>query len=307
LSSKNHVKRRTDSFEVLNIELLDPSPYQARESYPEVKLRELADSIKSHGVIEPVIVRKVRDRYEVCAGWGRVLAARISGVKEIPAIVRDLSEEDMVKLGLVENLNRHDLTIVEKARGLRMLHEKFHMTHAQVAHELGLTPDVVSQTIRILSFPKPLQDLLSHDKISPTHAEALARLAEDPVLLNEAIKLVTDRGLTTHETERIVQDMLDLKKLRMDILRYVTCEDFILALCYLVPDPPEHKVCPLCGYLEVYYDTQERLACKRCGWTEEPSEKLYDLKNRISEYRLKQRGLRPYWETEEFKQKFRLG
>jgi ParB family chromosome partitioning protein len=306
MSSKKRIKERKNGFQTLNIDLLDPSPYQARESYPEGNLRELADSIRSHGVIEPIIVRKDQGRYEVCAGWGRVLASRMSGAKKIPAIVRDLSEEDMVKLGLVENLKRVDLTIVGKANGMRTLQKKFHMTHAQIASVLSLTPDVVSQTIRILGFPESLQDLLSHDKISPTHAEALNRLAEDPTLLNQAIRNVIDRRLTTVQTEQTIQDLLEQRKLRKDILDYVTSEDFISTLCDMLPNPPAPKVCPLCGYAELYDDAQERLACKRCGWTEEASKKLSDLCHRIREYKLKKLGLRPYWETEEFKMKHKL-
>ncbi len=159
----------------------------------------------------------------------------------------------------------------------------------------------VAQALRVLTFPPEVQKLVSADTITQSHAEALARIADSPMLLSEAIAKVLGKHLSSDQTESLVQEMLERLNLHKDIGDYVTSDDFILALDYLLGDVlSEHKVCPLCGFLELYYKKidgkNERLACKRCSWTEEPSDKLWELKHRIRTLRLKQLGLKPYWE-----------
>lgn len=148
---------------MLDVDKLDPNPFQARMEYPEGELRDLGKSMKVDGVIQPIVVRKRSDRYEVCTGWGRVLAARLAGILEVPAIVRDLSDKQMAKFNLVENLKRRNLTVVEKARGYKTIQQTWRLTQEQVADVLGLSRDQVAQALRVLTFPPELQQLVSPD------------------------------------------------------------------------------------------------------------------------------------------------
>lgn len=271
---------------------LDPNPFQARTEYPETHLRDIGGSVKNDGVIQPIVVRRKGDRFEVCVGWMRVLAARLVRIPNIPAIVRDLTDKQMAKYNLVENLRRKDLNIVEKARGYKTMQQVWHLTQEQVADVLGESRDQVAQAVRVLTFPRQLQELVSHDTITQTHAEALARLADSPAFLEAATAEVLHNGFSASQTELLVQHLLKRRQLRKDIIQYVTSEDFILALDYLVPDPPERKVCPLCFAPDLQYDEQERLACNRCGWNDAPADKLQELIGRIRDYRLEERGIK---------------
>ena len=193
----------------LQVDKLDVNPFQARIEYPESDLRDLGKSMMDDGVIQPIVVRAKGDRYEVCTGWRRVLAARQVGISGVPAMVRDLSDKQMAKYNLVENLRRKDLNVVEKARGYKTMQKTWGLTQEQVADELGLSRDQVAQALRVLTFPTDLQKLVSHDTITQTHAETLAKLRDTPKLLQEATKKVLDAHLTTGQTEQLVQDMLE--------------------------------------------------------------------------------------------------
>jgi ParB family chromosome partitioning protein len=280
---------------ILNVDKLDPNPFQARTEYLESDLRDLGKSIADDGLIHPIVVRSKGDRYQVCTGWRRVLAARLVGIVDVPAIVRSLSDKQMTKYNLVENLRRKDLNVVEKARGYRTMQKTWSLTQEQVADVLGLSRDQVAEALRVLTFPPDLQKLLSHDTITQTHAEALARLSDSPNLLQEATTKVLDAHLTTSQTEQLVQDMLEGRQLQKDLQEYVTSEDFVWTLTYLLPDPPELKTCPLCFAPELRYDDEkDLLCCKRCGWNDAAMDKLHELKRRIRAYRLKRLGIR-YW------------
>jgi ParB family chromosome partitioning protein len=279
----------------LNVAKLDPNPFQARTEYPEGELRELGKSMQDHGLIQPIVVRAKSDRFDVCTGWGRVLAARLVGILEVPAIVRDLSDQQMAKLNLVENLRRKDLNIVEKAKGIKTMQKLCDLTQEQVANVLGLSRDQVAQTLRVLTFPPDLQTLVSHDTITQTHAEALARLSDSPNLLQEATKQVLDAHLTTNQTEQLVLHMLEERQLQNDTKEYVNSEDFISTLMYFLPENLDPKVCPLCR-APVLQQDQVGLRCPRCGWFEASTLKLWALKERIRACRLKRRGIKDWFE-----------
>jgi ParB family chromosome partitioning protein len=289
-----------DEFRSVDVDNLDPNPFQARTEFPQHHLRDLGRSLRQDGVIEPILVRKKRDRFEVCAGWMRVLAARLAGIKSIPAIVRELSDEQMARLELVENLKRKDLTVVERARGYKLMQDRWGLTQEQVAQELGLTRDQVTQTVRVLTFPDEVQKIVSDDTITQTHGEALARLAGNTAVLKEAIEKVVNGHLNTSQTEALVRDLIEREKLRKDIREFILSEDFMKALDYLLPLSPvkDTKMCPLCGFLGVTDEHEGYLKyCKRCGWNDnEATGRLWELQRRLRRRLLNQRGLKPYWE-----------
>jgi len=277
--------------------MLDLNPYQPRTDYPGHFIRNLGRSLKDDGVIQPILVRPKGDRYEVCTGWMRVLAAREVGISSIPAIVKDLTDEQMARLCLVENLKRKDLNILEKARGYKQMQDTWHLTQEQVAEELGLTRDQVAQALRVLTFPQEVQKLVSDDTITQTHAEALARLHDRPAALAEAIDKVVKGNLTTTQTEGLVRDLMERETLSREIVEYVLSEDFILTLDYLLPRGQDDLIqCPLCGSTELEGDTEFGFGktCKRCKWSDgRATDRLWNLQRRIRHRVLKQRGLKP--------------
>jgi len=256
----------------IEVEKLDPNPFQPRIEYPERDLKVLAESITRHGVIQPIIVRPKGDRFEVVVGWGRVLASRLAGIKEIPAIVKDLTDEQNAAYAMIENLQRRDLNPIEEARGFKTLHERFGWTQEGIAKELGrgLTRDVVAQRIRLLTFPAELQALVSRDTITPTHAEALARLSNEPSLLKEAIATVVKKKLNTRETEQLIEELTGRKGGREFMQAYVTSPEFLLLLRIIFASLQlDHLTCPNCYGSADYDDSNDmpRIFCNDCGWS----------------------------------------
>jgi ParB family chromosome partitioning protein len=260
----------------VGIENLDPNPFQPRVEHHEEELKDLGRSIKENGLVEPIIVRPHRAKpgcYQICVGERRVRACQLVGIATVLAIVRDLSDKEMALYVLVENLQRRNLNPIEQARGFKMLLEQSNWTQEEMAKEVGggLTRDIIAQSLRLLSFPPGLQELVSHDTITPTHAEALATLADEPSLLKKTIPKVLDHKLTTKETEQLVKDTLRRGELGKDILDYLTGEQFapmIYYICYWLSSGG-HEYCPFCLDDKVVYDEnnqRQRMVCQKCGW-----------------------------------------
>jgi ParB family chromosome partitioning protein len=256
----------------IEIERLDPNPFQPRIEYPPNELEELGMSMLKHGQLQPIIVRPKGNRYEVAAGWGRVMAAKRTGIRDLLCVIRDLSDEQMIITALVENLQRRNLNPVEEARGFRMLHVKG-WTQEQIAKEVGrgLTRDTVAQRLRLLSFPTELQELVSHDTITATHAEALARLADKPSLLKQAIGKVVDGKLTTKQTEQLIDQLTRIKGDREIMRNYLTSRDSLLSLLrYIFANlPRDDQTCPICYGSANYDDSDDkpRVFCNDCGFS----------------------------------------
>ena len=275
LNNSNSDKEQPLGVTMIPVDKLHPGKYQARISYPEEKLKQLAASIEKDGVIQPIVVCPSREGYEVCAGWGRVLACRSLGRKEIPAIVRNLSEPEKAKLGVMENIQRQDLNVVETARAYQILGETCKMTQEEVASAVGVTRDVVAQTLRILTFPKDLQNLLVQGIVTQSHGEALARLANIPEQLKEAIAEVVSKNLTSTQTEQIVAWILERTKLREDISEFASSEEFLMTLGYFQFMPSLEKkfnICPSCLdqgkslYIVANMHHIMTWGCSVCGW-----------------------------------------
>ena len=233
----------------LDIKQLDPNPFQARIEYPEEELKDLGRSIKEHGMLEPIIVRPhptKPGRFEIAVGERRVRACRLVGITTVPAIVRDLSDDEMALYVPVENLQRRNLNPIEEARAFKTLQERG-WTQQKIADEVGhgVTRDIVAQRLRLLGFPPELQELVSHDTITPAHAETLARLADEPSILKDAISKVVNQKLTSKETEQFVGKLLEKQALRRDILDYLTGEEFLPTIQYLFTIPQRGSDCLL--------------------------------------------------------------
>ncbi len=190
----------------IDVDQIRPSPQQMRKQFPAEPLRELADSIRRHGLLQPVLVRRLADGYELMAGERRWRAARLAGVERIPAIVRgDADPEDSLLLGLVENLQREDLDPIEEARGIKRLIEQFGLTHEDAAARLGKHRVAVTHALRLLTACPALISATSAGAISAGHARALVGLPS-PDDQELGLKVVLSRNLSVRDTERWVRD-----------------------------------------------------------------------------------------------------
>ena len=168
-----------ETIELLPISSIIKNPYQPRIIFDEEKLQELSQSIKENGVLQPIIVRKSSIiGYEILAGERRFRASQLAGLTEIPAIIRYLTDDEMMTLAILENLQRDDLTVLDEARSLQNLVSKQGLTHAQVAEKLGKSRPYVSNAIRTLSLPESILQLIEDKKISQGHARLLLSLSQ---------------------------------------------------------------------------------------------------------------------------------
>ena len=166
-----------------DIDLIDPSPYQPRTRFREEALDELARSIHSSGIVQPLVVRRIAGRFQLIAGERRWRAAQRAGLLRVPVVVRDVSEEMALEMTLVENLQREDLNPIEQAHAFQRLIDEFHLTQEQVAERTGKDRATIANAIRLLKLEEPIQDLLEEGRITAGHARALLAVADSQTRL----------------------------------------------------------------------------------------------------------------------------
>ncbi len=185
----------------IDIDLIDPSPYQPRTRFAEAALEELAQSIRSSGIIQPLVVRKIGSRYQLIAGERRWRASQRAQLLRVPAIVRDVSDEQALELTLVENIQREDLNPIEQARAFDRLMEEFHLTQDEVAAKTGKERATVANSIRLLALEAPLLAWIEEGKLSAGHGRALLGI-EDRTLRNDLAQKAAKGRLTVRQLER---------------------------------------------------------------------------------------------------------
>jgi ParB family chromosome partitioning protein len=197
----------------LPLSLMQPGAFQPRREIHREPLEELAASIKANGVIQPIVVRPLPSgtpgaaRYEIVAGERRWQAAKLAGLEDIPTIVRELSDKQALAVGLIENVQREELTAAEEARALKQLTEEFSLTQQEVADSVGRSRAAVSNLIRLLDLPESVVALIDSKALSMGHARALLGL-EDGAERVRVAKVVVARGLSVRETEKLVRKAL---------------------------------------------------------------------------------------------------
>ena len=196
----------SNGIQEIDIDAIGPNPRQPRQRIDEQGLAELADSIRAHGVIQPVVVARSSGDvpYQLVAGERRWRAARLAGLRTIPAIVRDVSPRDTLELALIENVQRADLTPIEEAQAYHELIEEFGLTQAEIAQRVGKSRAAVANTLRLLQAPAPVQEALSAGQITEGHARALLGLTQAADQL-AALAIVIQQGLTVRQTEELVR------------------------------------------------------------------------------------------------------
>lgn len=188
----------------LEIDLLQPNPLQPRGLITPESLAELADSIKTHGILEPIVVAKTPAGFQIVAGERRWRASKVVGLIRVPVIIRETTPQGMLEMAIVENVQRIDLNPLERAQAYRRLMDEFALTNAEIAVRVSKSPSYISNTIRLLTLPDALKDALMAGATSEGHARALAAL-EDPHLIINAYKEVLKRNLSVRGTEEMVR------------------------------------------------------------------------------------------------------
>lgn len=185
------------------VDLIDPNPFQPRRAFPEASLKELADSIRSNGVVQPVLLRPIDSRYQLVAGERRWRAAQLAGLQTIPAVIRQFTDQEALELSLTENLFREDLNPLDVAHGLEVLLENFRLTHEEIAARLGVNRSTVTNTLRLLRLPPRVQEMLARGDIDAGHARAL--LALDPAAAQAKLaETIAKLGLSVRQVEQMV-------------------------------------------------------------------------------------------------------
>ena len=198
--------RSADSQQMLNVAQLQPGKYQPRSYMDDAALQTLADSIKTQGIMQPILVREIAtDKFEIIAGERRWRASQMAGLQQVPVLVRDIADESALAMALIENIQRENLNPLEEAQGIKRLIDEFAMTHEKAADAVGRSRVAVSNLLRLLSLSSPVQAMLMHNKLDMGHARALIGLdAAQQVML--ANKIVHQR-LSVREVETLVKNV----------------------------------------------------------------------------------------------------
>lgn len=190
---------------------VEPNPNQPRRQFDDDSLQELADSVKQYGILQPLIVKKHDKFYEIIAGERRWRAAKLAGLKEVPVLIRDYAENEIVEIALIENIQREDLNPIEEALAYKRLMEEFSLKQDQVAAKVSKSRAAITNSLRLLKLDQRVQNLLSEEMITTGHARALLAI-EDPDQQYETAMKVFDEKLSVREIEKLVKQMSKKKK-----------------------------------------------------------------------------------------------
>jgi len=200
------VESTTTGLEQVRVDLIDPSPFQPRREFPEDSLAELAESIRASGIVQPILVRRssaTEGRYQLVIGERRWRAARLVGLETVPAMIRELTDQDALELALTENLLRKDLNPLEVASAYQVLQETYHLSHEEIAQRLGINRSSVTNTLRLLRLPAIVQEMLSKEQITYGHARALLGLNSEAAQVQLALRTAR-QGLSVRDVENMV-------------------------------------------------------------------------------------------------------
>ena len=197
--------------QVMKINEVEPNRDQPRKNFDEDALLELSDSIKQFGVLQPLLVRKRKDYYEIIAGERRWRAAKLAGVKEVPVIEKEYTDQEILEIGLIENIQRENLNPIEEAIAYKRLLEEFNLKQDEVAERVSKSRTAVTNSMRLLKLSDKVQQMIIDDMISTGHARALLAI-DDPELQYTLANKIFDEKLSVRETEKLVKEIKNPKK-----------------------------------------------------------------------------------------------
>ena len=208
----------------IDIESLTPSLFQPRKNFDREKMEELKGSIKKHGIIQPIVVRKIANGYETVAGERRLKAAKEIGLKKIPVIIKSINNEKSLEIALVENIQREDLNPVEQANAFKRLIDEFKLTQQELAEATGKSRALVTNTIRLLKLNPEIQKNISEGKISFGHAKLLLSIEDEEVQKAVCARII-DNDLSVRDVERLIKNIEKVQKKQFKV-KNITIERF---------------------------------------------------------------------------------
>lgn len=192
--------------QMIKLNMVEPNREQPRKYFEEDSLLELADSIKQYGVLQPLLVRKQKDYYEIIAGERRWRAAKLAGIKEIPVIIKEYTEQEVVEIALIENIQRENLNPIEEAMAFKKLLTEFHLKQDEVAERVSKSRTAVTNSMRLLKLNEKVQQMIIDDMISTGHARALLAIDDQEQQYTLAVKIF-DEKLSVRETEKLIKNI----------------------------------------------------------------------------------------------------
>jgi len=205
----------------VDIDLIEPNSFQPRTNFNEERLEELAQSIRSNGIIQPLLVRRIEnEKYQVVAGERRWRAAQRAGLQKVPCVVREIPEDKMLELALIENIQRQELNAIEEAHAYKRLIESLGLTQEMVAQRVGRDRTFITNYLRLLRLPEDIQQLVEAEKLSMGHARALLGV-DDPGIQRKLAKSVIDKGLSVRQTERTIKKIIEGTEQSASISTYI--------------------------------------------------------------------------------------
>lgn len=220
--------KTNDQIVEIDLSELRANPYQPRKNFDEEALNELASSIKEHGVFQPIIAKKSIKGYEIIAGERRFRASKLAGMQTIPAIVKDFSDEEMMQIALLENLQRENLTSIEEAKAYKSIIESMNITQDELAKKVGKSRSHVTNILGLLKLPASVQDMVLYNKLSMGHARVLSKL-DDPKIVEDLAQRVITEDLSVRKLESLVYDNeeKEVKTKKSSNNEYKYMEDFL--------------------------------------------------------------------------------
>lgn len=194
--------------QLIDINKIEPNRNQPRRQFDEDSIEELADSIKQYGVIQPLIVKKKDDYYEIIAGERRWRASKKAGLKKVPVLIKDYSENDILKISLIENLQREDLNPIEEAKAYQKLKEEYHLKQDEIAESVSKSRTAITNTMRLLKLDERVQKMILDNLISSGHGRTLIPIEDKELQFQTSVKIM-DEGLSVRESERLVKKILN--------------------------------------------------------------------------------------------------
>jgi ParB family chromosome partitioning protein len=195
-----------DAQQLVDINLIVPNPYQPRKEFSNEKLNELAESIRLHGVIQPLLVREYQGKYQLIAGERRLRASKLVGLTEVPIVIREMTDQTMMEVALVENLQREDLNPIEEAEAYRRLMEEFSLTQEEIAKRVGKSRPAIANTLRLLNLPNIVQSELAKGTLTMGHARPLLSLNSTEEQIRVWQKIQNDQ-LSVRQTEELIKQL----------------------------------------------------------------------------------------------------
>lgn len=275
-AEKPKEEKENKAEKLLKITEVEPNRDQPRKKFDEDALLELADSIKQFGVLQPLLVQKRKDYYEIIAGERRWRAAKMAGLKEIPVIIKEFSDQEIVEISLIENIQREDLNPIEEAQAYKRLLTEFHLKQDEVAERVSKSRTAVTNSMRLLKLDERVQQMLIDDMLTTGHARALLAI-EDPELQWKAANRIFDEKMSVRDVEKMVKSLQKDKKEKQEDRKQ---ED---AYAYIYRDMEEKMKAILGTKVKVNHGADHRGKIEIEYYSDEELERIYDMLRSIRE------------------------